>query len=91
MIQPKPLPIDPLADSILRVLAAAGGRVRRRQLAEKLRNLGVASDYYSRAAALHNLEAANRVAREMRGHDSRGFQTELVVLVRATETIQPVD
>ena len=73
-----------VADGILQALTAAGGCVRRRQLAGKLRNLGIETDYYNRAAALAKLEAAGKISREKRGHDSRGFCTESVALVPTT-------
>lgn len=73
---------NPIANRILRVLGATeDGRMARRKLAQKLRDLGVATDYYGRAAALQRLEAAGRIRRETRGHDSRGFRKEMVELV----------
>jgi hypothetical protein len=61
-------------EMILQILGAAdGGRLKQSQLSRKLRQQGSSYSYLRRTTALLQLEAAGRICREARGHDSRGF------------------
>jgi hypothetical protein len=71
------------SEMILQALNAADGkRLKHRQLTRKLRNWGLPYNYYKRAAALLQLEAEGRIRREIDGCDSRGFRTEILVLMQ---------
>jgi hypothetical protein len=71
------------SEMILQALNTADGkRLKHRQLTQKLRNWGFPFNYYKRAAALFELETEGRIRREMDGRDSRGFRTEVLVLIQ---------